>query len=214
MNQIVENFNSVTGGQEHTGRRQPQLDGAVPQEPLVGRDHEGEDREEGPHRARLRNRHRQGSRFPGGGDTQLRSPHNSHVDVFARMGLIGLGIWLVVRAFFFFTALRTAFRLIANGPDPRDRLRQRLHRGGNRDLGRTPTSTPPSRVHKWRSCSDSGGAHVRARGTCPPPGRHRAGCGRGPSLKSAPTSTATDSVVVGIQFPMNGSGMSPGNNPK
>ena len=64
VNQIVENFNSVTGGQEHTGRRQPQLDGAVPQEPLVGRDHEGEDREEGPHRARLRNRHRQGSRFP------------------------------------------------------------------------------------------------------------------------------------------------------
>ena len=30
--------------------------------------------------------------FQGGGDTQLRSPHNSHVDVFARMGVIGLAI--------------------------------------------------------------------------------------------------------------------------
>jgi O-antigen ligase len=53
--------------------------------------------------------------FQGGGDTTLRSPHNSHVDVFARMGLIGLALWLAFWGFFFFTALRTRFRMLAMG---------------------------------------------------------------------------------------------------
>jgi hypothetical protein len=49
--------------------------------------------------------------FEGGGDTTLRSPHNSHVDVFARMGVIGLSIWIAFWALFFITALRTRARL-------------------------------------------------------------------------------------------------------
>jgi O-antigen ligase len=53
--------------------------------------------------------------FQGGADTQLRSPHNSHVDVFARMGLIGLAIWVAFWGFFFFTALRTRWRFLALG---------------------------------------------------------------------------------------------------
>ena len=108
--------------------------------------------------------------FQGGGDTQLRSPHNSHVDVFARMGVIGLAIWLAFWAFFFFTALRTRFRLIATGPHLRDRLRQRLHRGGHRDLGERLLRPHPRGPASGDPALDAGGAHVRACCAHPPRG--------------------------------------------
>jgi O-antigen ligase len=34
--------------------------------------------------------------FEGGDDVQLRSPHNSHLDVYARMGLIGIALWVAL----------------------------------------------------------------------------------------------------------------------
>jgi O-antigen ligase len=48
-------------------------------------------------------------------NSPLRSPHNSHVDVFARMGLIGAAIWILLWGCWFTTAMRGRARLRALG---------------------------------------------------------------------------------------------------
>ena len=40
-------------------------------------------------------------------ETPLRSPHNSHLDVLARMGMIGLGIWISLWLAWFTTMIRS-----------------------------------------------------------------------------------------------------------
>jgi hypothetical protein len=42
----------------------------------------------------------------GQGPVQLRSPHNSHLDIYARMGLIGIAIWVAFWSLWFTTLLR------------------------------------------------------------------------------------------------------------
>ena len=42
----------------------------------------------------------------GQGPVQLRSPHNSHLDIYARMGLIGIAIWIAFWSLWFTTLLR------------------------------------------------------------------------------------------------------------
>jgi len=49
--------------------------------------------------------------FQGQQADQLRSPHNSHLDVFARMGLIGAAIWILIWVVWLRVALRTRRRL-------------------------------------------------------------------------------------------------------
>jgi hypothetical protein len=49
--------------------------------------------------------------FQGQATTQLRSPHNSHIDVFARMGAIGLAIWIALWGVWYTIALRARSRL-------------------------------------------------------------------------------------------------------
>jgi O-antigen ligase len=45
----------------------------------------------------------------------LRSPHNSHLDVFARMGLIGTALWIVLWLTWFSVVIRARKRLKAIG---------------------------------------------------------------------------------------------------
>jgi hypothetical protein len=49
--------------------------------------------------------------FQGQQAAQLRSPHNSHIDVFARMGVIGSAIWIALWAVWYGIALRARSRL-------------------------------------------------------------------------------------------------------
>jgi O-antigen ligase len=42
----------------------------------------------------------------GTGPVQLRSPHNSHLDIYARMGLIGITIWIALWGLWCITMLR------------------------------------------------------------------------------------------------------------
>lgn len=53
--------------------------------------------------------------FQGQAKNPLRSPHNSHVDVFARMGLIGAAIWAALWSSWYLLALRTRLKLRAAG---------------------------------------------------------------------------------------------------
>jgi len=53
--------------------------------------------------------------FQGQQATQLRSPHNSHLDVFARFGLIGFAIWAAIWGAWFTVALRARWRLRRRG---------------------------------------------------------------------------------------------------
>jgi CO/xanthine dehydrogenase FAD-binding subunit len=53
--------------------------------------------------------------FQGQQADQLRSPHNSHLDVFARMGLIGAAIWFAIWLVWLRVALRARRRLRAQG---------------------------------------------------------------------------------------------------
>lgn len=52
----------------------------------------------------------------GGGDG-LRSPHNSHLDVIARMGLLGTALWAGLWASWFWSVVRGRRRLLARGDD-------------------------------------------------------------------------------------------------
>lgn len=45
---------------------------------------------------------------PGGGDVALRNPHNSHLTVVARLGLVGIAIWIVLWASWFWGVFRRA----------------------------------------------------------------------------------------------------------
>jgi O-antigen ligase len=49
--------------------------------------------------------------FQGQQADQLRSPHNSHLDVFARMGLIGAALWFAIWGVWLRVALRARRRL-------------------------------------------------------------------------------------------------------
>jgi hypothetical protein len=49
--------------------------------------------------------------FQGQSAIQLRSPHNSHIDVFARMGAIGFAMWIALWALWYVIALRARLRL-------------------------------------------------------------------------------------------------------
>jgi O-antigen ligase len=53
--------------------------------------------------------------FKGEATPELRSPHNSHIDVFARMGAIGALMWAALWALWYSIALRTRLRLRAAG---------------------------------------------------------------------------------------------------
>jgi len=53
--------------------------------------------------------------FQGQQQIQLRSPHNSHLDVFARMGLIGAAIWVGIFGVWLWVGLRARRRLRALG---------------------------------------------------------------------------------------------------
>jgi len=53
--------------------------------------------------------------FQGQQVDQLRSPHNSHLDVFARLGLIGAAIWAAIWGAWFSVALRARSRLRRRG---------------------------------------------------------------------------------------------------
>ena len=53
--------------------------------------------------------------FQGQGAIQLRSPHNSHIDVFARMGVIGFAMWIALWVLWYGVALRARSRLRAVG---------------------------------------------------------------------------------------------------
>lgn len=53
--------------------------------------------------------------FDGGGPVPLRSPHNSHLDIYARMGVIGLAIWIALWSVWCATALRARSRFRALG---------------------------------------------------------------------------------------------------
>jgi hypothetical protein len=44
----------------------------------------------------------------GGGDVALRNPHNSHLTVVARLGLVGVAIWIVLWASWFWGVFRRA----------------------------------------------------------------------------------------------------------
>jgi len=51
--------------------------------------------------------------FAGNSANPLRSPHNSHLDVFARMGAVGALLWLAIWGTWFSTSLRARSRLKA-----------------------------------------------------------------------------------------------------
>jgi hypothetical protein len=53
--------------------------------------------------------------FQGQQVDQLRSPHNSHLDVFARLGLIGAALWVAIWGAWFSIALRARSRLRMRG---------------------------------------------------------------------------------------------------
>jgi len=51
----------------------------------------------------------------GTGDETLRVPHNSHIDVIARLGLIGLGLWLLLWGSWFVRLGRARYRFLRTG---------------------------------------------------------------------------------------------------
>lgn len=60
--------------------------------------------------------------FQGQGATPLRSPHNSHVDIFARMGLVGAAIWVTMWAWWYVLLLRGHRRVRLRGEHVRSGL--------------------------------------------------------------------------------------------
>ena len=55
----------------------------------------------------------------GTGDETLRVPHNSHVDVIARLGLIGLGLWVLLWSSWFYRLGRARARFLRGGQSRR-----------------------------------------------------------------------------------------------
>jgi hypothetical protein len=60
--------------------------------------------------------------FVGNENPPLRSPHNSHMDVFVRMGLIGLTLWALFWVMWYASMLRARKRLLAAGDSARGAL--------------------------------------------------------------------------------------------
>lgn len=56
------------------------------------------------------------------GEESLRNPHNSHLDVLARMGLVGLTLWIAVWAGWYLRMVRGCLRLGREGPSGRRQI--------------------------------------------------------------------------------------------
>ena len=92
------------------------------------------------------------------GADPLRSPHNSHVDVLARMGLMGISLWIALWLGWYWRLVTGCRRLARRGLHARRQVGGAVHDGGYGDPGVLVLRSPAG------GSANSGAAVDRVRG--------------------------------------------------